>query len=70
MNVVLYSTNCPNCKVLERELNSAKIDYCKINDIEVMIEKGFKSAPMLEVEDITMTFPDALKWINERLHTC
>lgn len=35
-----------------------------------MIEKGFMSAPMLEVEDITMTFPDALKWINERLHTC
>lgn len=29
-----------------------------------MLEKGFLSAPMLEVDDVVMDFLDATKWIK------
>jgi hypothetical protein len=41
------------------------VDYEEITDVDVMRDKGFMSAPMLEVDGKTMTFVEAIKWINE-----
>ena len=65
MNVTLYSTGCPKCNVLEKKLQMAGIDF-KIEGAEVMIEKGFESAPILGVDDNYMTFMEALNWLNNR----
>ena len=32
--VVLYSTGCPKCKVLEKKLNADKIEYSISDDID------------------------------------
>ena len=61
--VILYSTNCPKCKMLEKELNKRKIEYEIITDRNVMINKGFSSAPKLEMEGKVFDFPDAMRWI-------
>lgn len=66
MDVILYSTNCPKCKVLEKKLDSTGIDYKIITDEELMINKGFTSAPMLEVDDLLMDFGNAVRWAKEQ----
>lgn len=66
MSVVLYSTKCPQCKVLESKLKQKNIVYEEINDIELMIQKGFKSAPVLEVDNTAYNFKEAIGWIGEQ----
>ena len=71
--IILYSNNCPQCKVLKAKLSEKKIAFIEVNDIDLMLKKGFRSMPMLEVDETTMTYAEALKWtINkqqkEKLH--
>lgn len=64
MEVILYSTHCPKCVVLEKKLNQKSISYEEVNDVNVMRKKGFLSAPMLEVDGEIMDFKTANNWIN------
>ena len=66
MDVTLYSTDCPKCMVLEKKLNQKGIDFNIVKDQDLMISKGFMSAPMLEVAEKVMDFITANKWINEQ----
>lgn len=66
MAVVLYSTGCPKCNVLEKKLSSAGIEYEIINDADLMINKGFTSTPMLEVDGKDLDFKKAVDWINNK----
>ena len=61
--ITLYSTGCPKCKALERQLEKSKIEYELVTDRDVMINKGFTSAPKLEMEGKVFDFPDAMRWI-------
>ena len=64
--ITFYHTDgCPKCKILEKALLDKNIEFESIKDENVMIEKGFTSAPMLEVDGKALTFPQALKYINE-----
>lgn len=64
MRVVLYSTGCPRCIVLEKKLRQKNIVYEEVNDIDIMTEKGYMSVPMLEVDNEVMDFKKATDWIN------
>ena len=66
MNIVLYTTHCPMCNVLESLLERKGLSYKKVDDINTMIEKGFKAAPILEVDEKTYTFAEAKLWIGEQ----
>mgnify|MGYP003565758683 FL=1 len=65
MNVILYSTGCPKCNILKKKLADAQIDYKVIEDVDVMVSKGLKEVPWLEVDGNLMNFVDSSKWINE-----
>ena len=65
MNVILYSTGCPKCNILKKKLEDAQIDYTVVEDIDVMLSKGLKDVPWLEVDGVLMNFIDSSKWINE-----
>ena len=67
MNVILYSTGCPKCNILKKKLEDAQIDYNVIEDVDVMVSKGLKEVPWLEVDGNLMNFVDSSKWINERV---
>lgn len=60
---ILYSTNCPKCRIREKELNKRKIEYELVTDKDLMMKKGFSSAPKLEIEGRILDFPDAFRWI-------
>lgn len=64
--IVLYSTNCPRCNVLEAKLKAKNINFEINNNIDEMIEKGIQTAPVLEVHDELLQFKDAVDWINEQ----
>ena len=64
MATTLYTTGCPQCKVLESKLTDKNIDFQKITDIDDMLNKGITSAPVLEVGDERLNFVDAVKAVN------
>jgi glutaredoxin len=66
MKVTLYSTGCPKCKILTQKLNDKNVKYDVVNDVDIMLSKGFETVPMLEVDGNVMDFMSANKWINER----
>ena len=65
--VKLYSTHCPQCHALEMKLNKANIKYEICDDIEIMKQKGFQAAPVLETEEGTLNFSEAIKWVNKQI---
>lgn len=66
MQVTLYSTGCPKCKVLKMKLDSKNINYNTISDVSIIISKGINTVPVLEVDGNIMDFKTAVDWINER----
>lgn len=63
--IILYSTNCPKCKQLERKLNSLNIEFEITNDIQKLIDLGFRSAPVLQIDDKFYEFSAAWKKAEE-----
>lgn len=41
MKVVLYTTHCPKCMVLEKKMATKGIVYEIVTDTSLMIKKGF-----------------------------
>ena len=64
MSIVLYSNNCPRCKVLKTKLEQNDINFEENNDVEFMTQKGFTTVPMLEVDGVVDNFKEAVEWIN------
>lgn len=66
MNIILHTTNCPRCKVLKSKLDQKSINY-KINtDVDLMMQKGFTTAPKLEIDGVVYDFKEAIEWIGEQ----
>ena len=67
MKVTFYSTHCPKCRVVEKKLKSLNIEYTEIDDANVMMEKGLRAAPALQIDDgEIMNFTAAIKWLNSQ----
>lgn len=62
--VILYSTGCPRCKVLETKLKQKDVDYIICDNVEEMFKKGVGSVPCLGVEEKILDFGAAVKWVN------
>lgn len=69
MDIILYSTYCPQCMILENLLHKAGISYIEENDANKMIDMGFVSVPMLQVGDKIMNMKEAMAWIKEYNNT-
>jgi glutaredoxin len=64
MDVILFSTKCPRCIILEKKLKEKNITYTEINDVNVMTEKGFTTVPMLEVDGTVMDYKTAFNYVE------
>ncbi len=69
-DVVLYSTGCPKCKVLEAKLKNHKIFYRLITDKNEMVKNGFQSVPVLKVNDKFFDFCDAINLVKSWGSNC
>ena len=63
-DIVLYSTKCPKCLVLERKMRQQGISFVENNSVQDMLAFGFKQAPILSVDGELMGFKEANDWIN------
>ena len=63
--VILYSTHCPKCQVLEKKLRDKGIEFQIETDVDTMIEKGYLMAPVLVVDGKEYEFGEAVAWVNE-----
>lgn len=66
MSIVLYTTYCPKCKVLETKLNQKNIQFELNDNVRELIKKGYAQAPMLEVDGELMDFGEAVKWVDKQ----
>ena len=64
-NITLFTTDCPKCRVLEHKLNAQGIQYTAEHDVQEILDKGYKTAPILKVDGEYMDFPTANKWLND-----
>lgn len=64
--IILYSTGCPKCKVLEAKLNAKGIQYSTVTDVDLMIAKGLNLMPVLEVNGQLLDFALAVEWVNQQ----
>ena len=66
--VILYTTNCPKCKVLEKKLEDKNIDFEIVDNVDKVLEIadkfGIMSAPILSVDGNIMEFNKAINWVN------
>lgn len=66
MNIVLYSTGCPKCKVLKQKLDSKAIAYTENNSADEMLGLGITQVPVLSVDGVLLQFTDAVSWANNQ----
>lgn len=66
MNIILYSTHCPRCCVLEKKLKEKNIQYTENNSVDEMLSLGINEVPVLMVDSQFLKFKEAVNWINEQ----
>ena len=51
MKIILYTTHCPKCKVIEEKLSNSDLEYTINEDMEAFQKKypGIDTMPQLEV---------------------
>ena len=64
--IVLYSTHCPKCRVLEIKLRQKNIPHTVITDMEKIVATGRQTAPLLEADGKVMDFTEALEFIRKK----
>lgn len=66
--IILYTTNCPKCKVLEKKLENKNVEFEIVDNIDKVLEIadrfGIMSAPILEVNDNVMEFNKAVEFVD------
>lgn len=65
LNVTLFSTGCPRCKVLKKKLDDKGVKYTVNNDVDKMLEMGIVEVPVLAVGEKMMGFKESMEWVNE-----
>lgn len=63
--IKLYTTNCPKCNILKAKLAEKNVDFEICNDVDLMINLGFKSSPMLEVDGKILNYLESINWLKE-----
>ena len=68
MEITLYTTHCPKCKVIESKLEKKGVKYVTIDNVDEVTKIGeinnIQSAPILKVDDTVYAFKEANAFIN------
>lgn len=68
--IILYSTGCAKCKVIETKLNQLQVPFELVTDVDKVVEVGhscgINTAPILKVDDTYYDFTQAIKFIKEQ----
>lgn len=56
---------CPKCKILIEKLKANNFPFTETTDLEEVINRGFRSAPVMCVNGNYLQFRDACNWIEQ-----
>lgn len=62
--VILYTTHCPMCLMLERKLKEKNINYIEVSNINEIKKAGIKNVPVLKVDNEMMDSYNAMQWVK------
>lgn len=62
--MTLYTSGCPNCRLLKQKLDDKKLNYNIVDDVDKMVELGFTRVPVLEVDGKYLDFNEALMYLQ------
>ena len=62
--ITLYSTGCPNCRLLKEKLDRFGKQYETVTDTSIMKEKDIYVVPALEIDGEIYSFKEALKLVE------
>ena len=48
------------------KMQKKNISYTENNDVDLMLKKGIKSAPCLEIDNKMYDFKNAIEWVNKQ----
>lgn len=65
MKIILYTIDCPKCKILEKKLNMNNIQYDICKDTKLMKEKNIQKLPMLSIDERLYPYKEAVDLINK-----
>lgn len=63
-NIVLYTTGCPKCRIIEKKLKDKNIEFDICDDVDKMKEMGITSVPVLFIDNTNLPYYEAVKRIN------
>lgn len=63
--ITMYSTGCPNCRVLKMRLDKYHVEYRLCEDIEEMQKRGITTLPALDVDGRFMNFLESIQYLKE-----
>ncbi len=66
MKIILYSTECPRCKILEKKLTEKGVSFTENNSVEEMLKLGIIEVPVLQVDGERLNFSQAVQWVNNQ----
>lgn len=64
MQLIMYSTGCPRCKVLGMMLDKKGIAYEIDDNIDAMEQLGIESVPVLSIDGELMPYNEAVAWVT------
>ena len=65
MDIILYTTHCPQCIVLEKKLQQKNVSYTICEDVAEMRKLKLLSAPALSINGAKpMGFKESIDWVN------
>lgn len=62
--MILFSNDCPKCKVLKTLLNRKELNYIVSSDFQELSECGIMSLPVLKIDDGYLDFNQAVEYIQ------
>ena len=62
--MILYSNDCPKCKVLKTKLDQKNVQYEVCSELDELIARGIMSMPVLRINDEFLEFSEAVKYAN------
>lgn len=65
MKIILYTVDCPKCKILEKKLNMNNITYDICKDTKIMTEKNIQKLPVLSIDEKLYSYKEAVDLINK-----
>lgn len=68
MEVILYSTGCPQCNILKEMLQKKNVIFQIEDNVEKMKELGFSSLPMLSVDNKILNFKEAFNFLKNEVN--